>query len=328
MNGAATLTESQRREAWLADRRTCITGTDVAAILGLSRFSSPVQVYLDKKGLAEVQENEAMRWGKRLERPILEAYAEAQQVAITFADPFTLHRVPGFPIMGASLDAVREDGAPVDAKNTRHRSGDWGEDGTDQIPVYYAAQLAVQMMVQDAPFADLAVLFSGQELATFRVHRDLETEAIIRERVAVWWERHIVHDIPPDPDGSESSTRWLAKRFAKHTDAVREATPEVIEWVRQRQEAYTAEKDAKALKQEAENHIKAFLGEAQAIPGLVTWKNNRPGKDVNYEGAYLALISALEQNRTQPVRDLAQRILDQHTTPTPGARVLRFTTAK
>jgi len=323
---AATITEAQRREAWLADRRTAITGTDVAAILGLSRFSSPIQVYLEKKGLAETkEETEAMRWGKRLERPILDAYAEAQGVAITYADPFTLHRVPDFPILGASLDAVRCDRAPVDAKNTRHRSDDWGEDGTDQIPVYYAAQLAVQMMVQQTDFADLAVLFSGQDFSWFRVHRDPETEAMLKERVAAWWERHIVQDIPPDPDGSESSTRWLAKRFARHTEAVREATPEVLEWVRRRHEADAAEKAAKALKQEAENHIKAFLGDAQAIPGLVTWKNNRPGKDVNYEGAYLALISALEQNRTQPVRDLAQRILDQFTTTTPGARVLRFT---
>ena len=109
-------TEAERRAIWLEDRKTAVTGTDVAAILGLSRFSSPIQVYLDKKGLATVTENEAMRWGKRLERPILEAYAEAQQVGITFADSYTLHRVPGFPLLGASLDAVRiQDNAPVDA---------------------------------------------------------------------------------------------------------------------------------------------------------------------------------------------------------------------
>lgn len=320
--------EAERRAAWLADRRTCVTGTDVAAILGVSKWSSPVQVWLDKKGLSETAENDAMRWGRRLERPILQAYSDTVGVPIAFADPYTLHRVPGFPLMGASLDAVREDRAPVDAKNTRRRGDDWGDDGTDQIPVYYAAQLAVQMMVQGTDFADLAVLFSGQDFSWFRVHRDPETESMLKERVAAWWERHVVGDVPPEVDGSDSSTEYLRKRFAKHTELTREATPEVVEWVRQRQEAYTAEKDAKALKQEAENHIKAFLGDAQAIPGLVTWKNNRPGKDVNYEGAYLALISALEQNRTQPVRDLAQRILDQHTTPTPGARVLRFSTAK
>ena len=36
--------EAERRSAWLADRRTCVTGTDVAAILGVSKWSSPVQV--------------------------------------------------------------------------------------------------------------------------------------------------------------------------------------------------------------------------------------------------------------------------------------------
>ena len=272
MNATATLTEAERRAAWLADRRTCITGTDVAAILVLSRFSSPIQVYLDKKGLAYVQENEAMRWGKRLERPILEAYAEAQQVAITFADPFTLHRVPGFPILGASLDAVREDSAPVDAKNTRQRGADWGPDGSDQIPVYYAAQLAVQMMVQDAPFADLAVLFSGQELATFRVWRDLETEAIIRERVAVWWERHIVQDIPPDPDGSDSSSRYLAQRFSRHGAELLQPTPEQLDLARQLARVKAEAKRVEAEQARLENLLKLGIGEAAGLAGVCTWK--------------------------------------------------------
>ena len=273
MSAPATLTEAQRREAWLADRRTCITGTDVAAILGLSRFSSPIQVYLDKKGLAETMENEAMRWGKRLERPILEAYAEKEGVAVQFADPYTLHRVPGFHLLGASLDAVRLcDNAPVDAKNTRQRSADWGPDGSDQIPVYYAAQLAVQMMVQDAAFADLAVLFSGQELATFRVWRDLETEAAIRERVALWWERHIVQDIPPDPDGSDSSSRYLAQRFSRHGAELLQPTPEQLDLARQLARVKAEAKRVEAEQARLENLLKLGIGGAAGLAGVCTWK--------------------------------------------------------
>ena len=63
--------EAARKEAWLSERRKHITGTDVAAILGLSRFKTPLRVWLEKKGEIEPDENEAMRWGKRLERVIL-----------------------------------------------------------------------------------------------------------------------------------------------------------------------------------------------------------------------------------------------------------------
>jgi putative phage-type endonuclease len=305
------LTEEERRRLWLEDRKTAITGTDVAAILGLSRFSSPIQVYLDKKGLSETTENEAMRWGRRLERPILEAYADTQGVGITFADPYTLRRVPGFTLLGASLDAIREDGAPVDAKNTRMRTGDWGESGTDIIPVYYATQLTVQMMVTDAPFADLAVLFSGQEFATFRLYRDLENEAIIRERVAVWWERHIVQDVPPDPDGSESSSRYLAGRYSRASGLVKAATPEVMELAQRRNELDASIKSLEAQKKEAENRIRAYMGEAMAIPGLCTWKNNKDSEVTDWE----ALAKAC--NRPD--------LIPQFTTTKPGARVLRFT---
>ena len=54
--------EAARKEAWLSERRKHITGTDVAAILGLSRFKTPLRVWLEKKGEIEPDENEAMRW--------------------------------------------------------------------------------------------------------------------------------------------------------------------------------------------------------------------------------------------------------------------------
>lgn len=314
------LTPATRREAWLADRRTCITGTDVAAILGVSRFSSPIKVYLDKKGLSETTgENEAMIWGRRLEIPILEAYAEQEGVELQFADSYALLRVPGFPILGATLDAVRTiDNAPVDAKNTRNRGDEWGPAGSDQIPVYYAAQLAVQMMVQNSDFADLAVLFHGSEFVPYRIHRDRDTEEMIKERVSIWWHRHIDKDCPPDVDGSDSSSEYLKKRFARSTEITREATPEVLQWIKTRRETGAMIDELETQKKEAENLIKAYLGDAQAIPGLVTWKNNKDGSKIDYQKAFEHLVS--EQDR--------ERLLAPFVVSYPGARVLRISTPK
>ena len=77
-------------------------------------------------------------------------------------------------------------------------------------------------------------------------------------------------------------------------------------------------------RQEAENRIKAFMGDAQAIPGLCTWKNNRGSTEVNHEGGLLELLSTLERQGVKGVRQTAQTILEQFTTTIPGARVLRF----
>ena len=47
--------ESARQE-WLQARKLGIGGSDVAAILGLSKYKSPYQLWLDKTSRAEVEE--------------------------------------------------------------------------------------------------------------------------------------------------------------------------------------------------------------------------------------------------------------------------------
>ncbi len=68
---------AKERQAWLAARRRGITGTDVAAILGLNPWRNALDVYLEKMGQGEaVQANEAMWWGTYLEEGIARRYAE------------------------------------------------------------------------------------------------------------------------------------------------------------------------------------------------------------------------------------------------------------
>ncbi len=63
----------QGSEEWLALRRSKITATDCAAIMGRSKYKSPHMVWLDKMGKSKVFENDAMKRGKELE-PEARAY--------------------------------------------------------------------------------------------------------------------------------------------------------------------------------------------------------------------------------------------------------------
>lgn len=64
------------RAAFLEERRHRIGGSDVAGILGLSKWSTPVSIFLDKIGMSEGQpETEAMRRGTILEDPVALCYA-------------------------------------------------------------------------------------------------------------------------------------------------------------------------------------------------------------------------------------------------------------
>ncbi len=126
----ATADPESRRAAWLEERRRCITGTQISAILGLNHYIKPIDVWAEKKGIdLPFAETEAMRAGRRFERAILAETSERAERPIQLADPYELIPVAGFPLLGATLDAVWADtGAPVDAKNIRFRDASvWGD---------------------------------------------------------------------------------------------------------------------------------------------------------------------------------------------------------
>ncbi|OQB36001.1 MAG: YqaJ-like viral recombinase domain protein [Candidatus Latescibacteria bacterium ADurb.Bin168] len=283
------MTDQSPRDLWLAERRKHITATDVAAILGVSPWRTQMQVWLDKKGLVEEEDSERMRWGRKLERLILEGYSEAvgQELRL-FEYVFTSSTVQ--PLLGASLDAQWESGdhRPVDAKNIQRKDSDeWGDPESGDVPKHYAAQLAVQMHVTDAPAADLAVLFGGNRLERFTVERDREIEEIILEQVGEWWERHIVKDIPPPMDGSERTSKWLTSKWKKSTGLILLPTVEQINIASEIKKVRDEIKEAETERATLENMLKSDIGAAEGIEGVASWKFDKEGKVLDKD-AYIA----------------------------------------
>ena len=65
------------REEWLEHRRNTIGGSDAAALLGLNRWSSPLSVYMDKKGITpDKPDNLAMRLGREFEDVVAKLFEE------------------------------------------------------------------------------------------------------------------------------------------------------------------------------------------------------------------------------------------------------------
>lgn len=324
--------DATRKEAWLAERRKHITGTDVAAILGISPWRTDMQVWLDKKHLIEQEDSEQLRWGRRLERVILEGYSEATGQAL---DLFEYHLTVATcqPILAASLDARwgNEDRRPVDAKNIRRKSEEWGVEGTGEVPPYYAVQLAAQMLVTDTAVADLAVLFSGNRLECFTIHRDQQLDEIILDKVGEWWERHIVQDTPPPMDGSKRTTDYLAKRFAKQTELIIPAKPETVAIAQRAVLASTIRKRFQEEEDRLKNMLRDETGEAQGIEGVCTWRmtNPRPKLDTDAYIADLekAVRDMLMVGHGQPGLGNAtiEELKAKHTHPVEGNRVLRIT---
>lgn len=183
------------RSAWLAERRTGIGGSDVAPILGLSKWRTPMDVYLDKRGEGiDQDDNPAMFWGRALEPVIRQRYADVTGREVV--TPAAMLRHPTHTHMCANLDGVA-DSRVVEIKTARTADG-WGEDGSDEIPEAYLLQVQHYMIVTALPVADVAVLIGGQDFRLYEVPADPELQAMMIEAEAEFWQR-VLDALPPEP---------------------------------------------------------------------------------------------------------------------------------
>lgn len=182
------------------DRTSRIGASEAAAVLGLSPYQSPYDVWAVKTGRADPFEgNQATRTGQRLESMLLDD-AEAD-LGDLMRDVF----VPGIgdvPI-GATLDAqVVSTGEVVEAKTSGMTGGPvgagWGEPGTDQIPDSYLVQVQLQMWCSRAEKAHVYAFLGSAVAKRYTVAYDRDVATTIANRICNWWDRHIVADVPPD----------------------------------------------------------------------------------------------------------------------------------
>ena len=308
------------KAAWLEKRKHYITGTDAGKLIGVSPYGGKFAVWLDKTGrAATVVETPAMKAGKKFESAILQMYAEEMNCKLEHVDGYNLITCDKYPRLGASLDGWNHDlQIPVDAKNIKWKNEKWGDAWTDQFPEYYKAQLQVQMMVTGATFAHLAVMFSGQDFFIYSMEYDEDMAQKILDASDEFWP-YVENDHMPEADGSDEATEYIKSEFARgDAAAVKEPTEEILEALKGLQKAKLDEKDAQDRKTEFENRIKLYMGDATAIKGVCTWKNNKDSVKTDWEqvaSVALASMSAEDQ----------KKLIASYTTTKPGARVLRIT---
>lgn len=99
----------------------------------------------------------------------------------------------------------------------------------DGVPEYVQLQVQHQLAVTGKQAADVAVLLSGQALRIHRIERDEEVISRLVVLEARFWE-HVINDIEPPADGSESAARALRSLYpGKDTVVDFSQDPELVE---------------------------------------------------------------------------------------------------
>lgn len=270
--------EGLTRADWLKLRRRGIGGSDVAAIIGISKWRTPLDIYNDKTEEGEPaddqeEDNPSMEWGRRLEPVIREKYADATGFRVS--KPNAMFVNTGHPFMIADVDGICEDGRILECKTARSGK-DWGEEGTDEIPQYYQTQVQHYMAVLGAPVCDVAVLIGGSDFRIYTVRRDQELIDLLINDEEEFWEKHVVPGIPPAP----MSISEMAATYPDSNGGEVEATSEIADALKEMviTEREVAEKKAHldGLKAEVQGYMEE--SEKLLINGapVATWKTSKP----------------------------------------------------
>lgn len=303
------------RAGFHEERRTIIGSSDAAAIMGLARWGTAMDVWAEKVGMLEPSELGLRQWiGLRLETLIAEM--AAARLGRSFRRMPT-HLINGrptrmvvsrqYPYIGAHLDFVQ-----LEVKTSYSAEG-YGDDGAtidpadrdswDAVPIDYLLQVQHQLYVTGWPRITLAVLIGHDDFRTFDVPPIPSLIVpLVAEEVRFWME-HVVTGDPPPLDASEGTRAYLRARFPRALGDLRTATPEETLLIDEARQTAAALKAADAAHELSKSRIEAVIGHDLGLraPGVtVTWPEIERKPEIAWAlvaQSYRALLDALAAGR-------------------------------
>lgn len=215
---------------WLEERGKGIGGSDIAAIVGYSKWESAYSLWCKKTGLIQDSTtSSAMEWGNRLEDVIIDKFADEHP-------DFTLLRnVGSWAHNERPWQKANPDGLYFDANGelcllevkTAQYEDDWKTltPGEYDVPLHYQTQVQWYLQTLGLSKGTVIVLFHGN------LYKEITFEAmpfmqdINLEDAAKFWE-HVQEKKRPEWDGSDVTVEAVRKQ---HPDIDADESVELME---------------------------------------------------------------------------------------------------
>lgn len=254
--------DAEDHEKWLEARTLGIGGSDAAVIMGMNRYKSPYQLWLEKTGQAEAPDlsgNQYVYWGTKNESNIADWFQEETGKKVKRLGTL---RSKEYPFMLANVDrTVVGENAGLEIKTAGVRQYRKWKD--DEIPDAYYCQCLHYMAVTGTDYWYIAVLLGGNEAKWKRIERNEEDiQHLIMAETDFW--KLVEARTPPPVDGSDSCAAALSAQYKGGDPNYSIILPPDIDGVIASLEDDKAIMDAlKKQITEKENRLKALLGNAE-----------------------------------------------------------------
>lgn len=269
-------TQDLSHDEWLRWRCKGIGGSDVAAILGVSKWMSATELWLIKTGQKKPnsEPNEAMMWGTKIEPLLRQHFTELTSRPVVEIRAILQH--PKYNFCLADLDGltVSDTGEPaiLELKTcSAYKQNLWADGG---IPIEYQCQIQHYLMVTGLSKAYCMVLLGGNHIELREIDADLEIQAMLLQAEKEFW-MHVQEMSKPPVDGSDAAKELLDDIFKGGIEQEIVLPEEALEFLDMYLQATMDAEDAKERLQTASNHLKDFMKDynvAKCQNHLISWK--------------------------------------------------------
>ena len=264
---------------WVADRKASLGGSEVAAALGRAEYTTPLRLWMTKKGLLEPMKGNAVtEFGHVFEPVMAEKFTKLTGLKTRNAPKTYAHSQ--YPFLRGKIDRqiIASDNHPgtglLELKTTTsHRL----KNLSGPYPLEWKYQIQFYLALTGYEYAYLYIYErdSAEYHKPIIIFRDDRFIAEMISEVAKWWNKHIVGGVRPNPVNGEDRIILFPESKG---DVVVEATPKAYGYytelldIRQRMERLVA------LEDHYKNLIKDHLKEAERMVAggrtLVSWKSS------------------------------------------------------
>lgn len=284
------MTQTKTEAAIKTSRMGYLGGSDVAAILGLSRWDSPLSVWSEKTGAIapeDISRKLHIRLGHRMEQVVAELFEEETGKKVRRDGAVRIH--PKYPYLRAQIDrlVVGEDEVLECKTASGYKAKEW-EDA--DVPGEYILQCLHQLMVTGKERAYIACLIGGNQEFTWKIiERDEAMISEMLEREVHFWEKFVVPKVMPNVSAMDAPTLYGLFPLAHEGETV-ELPTEALGAITRYKEIGTEKTgllgELMAEKELLGNQLRAMLGEAEtgvSDKWKVTWKNQSTGVRLDTE---------------------------------------------
>jgi putative phage-type endonuclease len=261
------------------DRRQFIGGSDISAILGISPWQTPYQLWLEKTADKPIEldpKKEAFfRRRKMMEPYVIELAREEHDLHVVARNERYFDKY--LPFMSCEVDFEHEYDGDIENADVKTvhpaMAKHWGEPGTDEIPQYYTAQFLWGQAITERDSTLCMAMIGLDKLEPYRVMRNDFVIAWMRTEALKFWDL-VEKKTPPEITTLEDAKlAWRREQQAKQVVA----TSEILEMATRLSLMKKALVGRQAEADLLELSLKKFMGNAEEIidpqgDRVLTWK--------------------------------------------------------